>query len=168
MSFQNSKRGKWSADHKPKFSFTKSYISFINNSSSTNYVNKYGQGKAFVPYAKAPVHKCPIWEKNNVVRGNTSNVVSKNVTIDAENPDESKKYAYRNDYKGNNPMTHSQWRRDQRSKKGIAARANDKAVNVEEKLVESVKKSVKERLSLPPVEGNTVGDDEMDSDFMDS
>jgi len=36
------KRGKWSGDHRPKFSFTKSYIPFINNSSTTNYVNKGG------------------------------------------------------------------------------------------------------------------------------
>ena len=45
------KRGKWSGDHKPKFSFTKSYIPFINNSSTTNYVNQSGQGKALVPYS---------------------------------------------------------------------------------------------------------------------
>jgi len=44
-------RGKWSDDHRPKFSFTKSYILFINNSSTTNYVNKSGQGKTFVPFA---------------------------------------------------------------------------------------------------------------------
>jgi len=37
------KRGKWSADNRPKFSFTKSYIPFINNSSTTNYVNQNGQ-----------------------------------------------------------------------------------------------------------------------------
>jgi len=45
------KRGKWSGDHRPKFSFTNSYIPFTNNSLITNYVNKSGQGKAFVPYA---------------------------------------------------------------------------------------------------------------------
>jgi len=45
------KRNKWSSDYRPKFSFTKSYIPFINNCSTTNYVNKGGQGKAFVPYA---------------------------------------------------------------------------------------------------------------------
>jgi len=45
------KRGKWFGDHTPKFSFAKSYIPFTNNSSTTNYVNKSGLGKAFVPYA---------------------------------------------------------------------------------------------------------------------
>jgi len=42
---KSKKRGKWSADHKPKFSFTKSYFPFINNSSTINYVNQSGQGK---------------------------------------------------------------------------------------------------------------------------
>ena len=103
-----------------------------------------------------------------MVKGNTSNVLTKNVTTDPENPDESKKYAYHNNYKGKNPITHTKWRRYQRSKKGISVRANDKKVDPEEKLVESVRKPVKERLSLPPIEGNAIGDDEMDSNFMDS
>ena len=51
---KSKKRGKWFADHRPKFSFTKSYIPFINNSSTTNYVNKNGRERAYVPYAKAP------------------------------------------------------------------------------------------------------------------
>jgi hypothetical protein len=48
-----------------------------------------------VPYAKAPVQKWVQstnknvqYGKNNVVKGKTSNVVCKNVTTDAENPDE--------------------------------------------------------------------------------
>jgi len=45
------KMNTWSGDHRPKFSFTKSYIPFINNSLTINYVNKGGQGKVFVPYA---------------------------------------------------------------------------------------------------------------------
>ena len=94
---ESKKRGKCYADHRPKFSFTKSYIPFINNSSTTNYVNNNGQWKAFVPYAKEPLrkwiqstHKNVQYGKNNVVKGNTSNVVIKNVTTDAENPEESK------------------------------------------------------------------------------
>jgi len=54
---KSKKRGKWYAGHRPKFSFTKSYIPFINNSSTTNYVNKNGQDRAYVPYAKAPAQK---------------------------------------------------------------------------------------------------------------
>ena len=65
--------------------FTKSYIPFINNSSTTNYVNKNGQGNVFVPYANAPAqkwvrstHKNVQHGKNNVVKGITSTVVNKN------------------------------------------------------------------------------------------
>ena len=50
---ESKKRGKWSADHILKFSFTKSYIQFINNSLTTNYANKNGRDRAYVPYAKA-------------------------------------------------------------------------------------------------------------------
>jgi len=79
------KRGKWSGDHRPKFSFTKSYITFINNSSTTNYVNKSGQGKAFVPYAPNRkwvqlTHKNVQHGKNNVVKGSTSTIDNKNGT----------------------------------------------------------------------------------------
>jgi len=98
------------------------------------------------------------------VKGNTSNVVTINVTTDTENPYQSKNYAYRNNYKGKNPMTRTQWRRYQRSQKGIAAKANNKAVDPKEKLVEMVRRPVKKRSSLPPVEGNVVRDDEMDSE----
>jgi hypothetical protein len=62
-------------------------------------------------------------------------------------------------------MTRTQWRRYQRSKKGIVAKANDKTVNPKEKLVETVIRPVKERLFFLPVEGNAAGDDEMDSEF---
>lgn len=48
-----------------------------------------------MPYAKAPAqkwvqstHKNVQYGKNNVVKGKTSNVVSKNVIAYAENPDE--------------------------------------------------------------------------------
>jgi hypothetical protein len=54
-----------------------------------------------MPYAKALVQK---WVqstrknvqcgRNNVVKGSTSNDVTKSVSIDTENQDESKKYAY--------------------------------------------------------------------------
>jgi len=106
------KRSKWSGDHRPKFSFTKSYIPFMNNSSTTNYINKGGQGKAFVPYALnhkwvQSTHKNVQHRKNNVMKRSTNNVDNnKNGTTF-----ESKKYAYNNNYKGKNPMTRTQWRR---------------------------------------------------------
>jgi len=86
---KSKKRGKCSANHRWKFYFTKSYIPFINNSSTTNYVNKNGRGKTFLPHTKAPVqkwvystHKNVQYGKNNVVKGNTSNTITRNVTTD--------------------------------------------------------------------------------------
>jgi len=80
------KREKWYGDHRPKFSFNKSYISFINNSSTTTYVNKSGQGKAFVPYAPDQkwvqlTHKNVQHGKNNVVKGSASLLITKMVLL---------------------------------------------------------------------------------------
>jgi len=64
-----------------------------------------------VPVAKAPIqkwvhstHKNVQYGKNNVVKGNSSATVTKNV-VDIEVLNESKKYAYTNNYKGKNRMT---------------------------------------------------------------
>jgi len=111
-----------------------SYIPFINNSSTINYVNKNGQGKVFVPNANAPSQKwvCSTYKnvqhgKNNVVKGSTSTVVHKNgANSDSKG---SKKYAFNNNYKGKNPMTRNQWRRFQRSKKRVVASCEDETVN---------------------------------------
>jgi len=129
-----------------------------------------------VPHAKASIqkwvhstHKNVQYGKNNVVKGSTSTTVTKNV-VDTETPNESKKYAYNNNYKGKNLITRTRWKRYQRSKKGVAANFDDKAVDPKgkQKVVEIAKRPVKERLSFPPVEENPTGDDEIDSNFMDS
>jgi hypothetical protein len=91
------KRSKWSGDHRPKFYFTKSYIPFINNYSTTNYVNKVGQGKAFVPYA--PNQKWVQSTDKNVQHGR-KNVVKRSTNSVDDNKNgiafESKKDAYSN------------------------------------------------------------------------
>lgn len=76
---------------------------------------------------------------------------------------------YTNNYKEKNPITRTQWRRYQRSKKSVAANVDDKEVDPKgkQKLVEVVKRPIKERLSLPPVEENPTRDDEMNSYFRD-
>jgi hypothetical protein len=58
-------------------------------------------------YAKAPVqklvqstHNNVQYGRNNVVKGGNSDNVTKSVTSDTENPTESKKYVYRNNYNG--------------------------------------------------------------------
>jgi hypothetical protein len=104
--------------------------------------------------------------KNNVVKRSTSNVDNnKNGTAF-----ESKKYAYINNYKGKNPMTRTQWRRCQRSKKGITASLEDKTADPEgnQRMVESGRRPAKERLSLPLVKEGPNQDDELGSKFMDS
>ncbi|KEH41296.1 hypothetical protein MTR_1g048120 [Medicago truncatula] len=165
------KRGKWSADHRPKCSFTKSYIPFINNSSTTNYVNQSGQGKTLVTYAPnqkwvQSTHKNVQHGKNNMVKGNTS-VVDNNKNGTAF---ESKKYAYRRNYKGNNPMTRTQWRRYQRSKKDISTSLEDEVVNPKgnQEMVEPKRRPVKERLYLPLIEEDPNEDDELGSGYSDS
>ena len=124
------KMGKCSADHRPKFSFTKSDIPFINNSSTTNYVNQSGQGKTLVRYAPnqkwvQTTHKNVQHGKNNVVERNTS-VANNNKNGTAF---ESKKFAYRNNCKGKNPMTRTQWRRYQRFNKGISTSLEGETVD---------------------------------------
>jgi len=165
------KRGKWSGDHRPKFSFTKRYIPFINNSSTTNYVNKGYQGKAFVPYVPnqkwvQSTHKNVQHGKNNAVKRSTSTVDSNKNGISFE----SKKYAYNNNYKGKNLMTRTQWRRYQMSKKGVAASLEDKAINPNDgqRMVEPGRRPAKERLSLPLVEDDPNENDELGSEFLDS
>jgi hypothetical protein len=78
-----------------------------------------------------------------VVKGSASIVDNKNGTAF-----ESKKYAYNNNYKGKNPMTKSQQRRYQRSKKGIAASLEDQTLDT--------KPSLEDQSSL------TLGNDEDD------
>jgi len=124
------KRGKWYGDHRPKFSFTKSYIPFINNSSTTNYVNQSGQGKNLVPYAPNPkwvqsTHKNVQHGKNNMVKRNTSVVDNNNNGIAFE----SRKFTYSNNYRGKNLMTRTQWRTYQRSKKCISTSLEDETVD---------------------------------------
>jgi hypothetical protein len=129
------KMGKWFANHRPKFSFTNSYIPYapngllINNSSTTNYVNQSGQGIFLVPYA--PNQKWVQSTQKDVQHGK-NNVVKRNIDVVNDNKNgnafESKKFAYRNNYKGKNPMTRTQWRKYQRSKKGISTSLEDEIV----------------------------------------
>jgi hypothetical protein len=82
---------------------------------------------------------------------------------------ESKKFAYRNNYKGKNPMTRTQWRRYQRSKKGISTSLEDETVDPkgDQRMVKSNKRPAKERLSLHVVEEGPNEDNELGSRFTD-
>ena len=100
-------------------------------------------------------------------------MVKRNTNVVENNKDgtafESKKYAYRSNYKGKNPMTRTQWRRYQRSKKGGSTSLEDKIVDLKggQGMVESNMRPVKERLSLPSIEEDPNEDDELGSGFAD-
>jgi hypothetical protein len=87
--------------------------------------------------------------KNNVVKRSTNNV---------------EEICLQQQLQGKNPMTRTQWRRYQRSKKGIVVSLEDKTVD----LKGSQRGPSKERLSLPLVKKDPNEDDELGSKFMDS
>ncbi|KEH38130.1 hypothetical protein MTR_2g461810 [Medicago truncatula] len=148
-----------------------SYIPFINNSSTTNYVNQIGQGKALVPYAPnqkwvQSTHKNVQHGKNNMVTRNTSVVDNNKNGV----PFESRKFVYSNSCKGKNHMTRNQWRRYRRSKKDISTSLEDETVdpNGDQRTVVSKRRPTKERLYLPLIEEDPNEDNELGSRFTDS
>ncbi|CAJ2657252.1 unnamed protein product [Trifolium pratense] len=151
---------------------------------------RLGPQNTFKPSGRAPVNQ---WVSGQYVtfnrrmmeNGSSSNV---NVNIVAE-PRGSKvvagkeivnaatevnKYSYRNNYKGKNPMTRTQWRRFQRKQKLTAkeAEAGGKVVATQKaEKVEMAKRPVKERLSIvleEPIaenaQGRAEGEDDMEDD----
>ncbi|CAJ2649107.1 unnamed protein product [Trifolium pratense] len=155
---------------------------------------RLGPQNTFKPSGRAPVNQ---WVSGQYVtfnrrmmkNGSSSNV---NVNIVAE-PKGSKvvagketvnaatevnKYSYRNNYKGKNPMTRTQWRRFQRKQKLTAkeAEAGGKVIATQKaEKVEMAKRPVKERLSIileEPIAENAQGgaedeDDMEDDDLLD-
>ncbi|CAJ2657404.1 unnamed protein product [Trifolium pratense] len=101
-----------------------------------------------------------------------SKVVAGKETVNAAT--EVNKYSYRNNYKGKNPMTRTQWRRFQRKQKLTAkdAEARGKVVATQKaEKVEMTKRPAKERLSIvleePIVENaqeGAEGEDDMEDD----
>ncbi|KAK2388635.1 hypothetical protein QL285_062295 [Trifolium repens] len=108
--------------------------------------------------------------ESKVVAGSNPSAGSK-VVAEPQIPhwkQEANKYGYRNNYKGKNPMTRTQWRRFQRKQKLAAqqVKARGNTSNVEK--VELAKRPVKERLTPikeSDAENNKEADDE--EDFMD-
>ncbi|PNX60278.1 hypothetical protein L195_g060107, partial [Trifolium pratense] len=98
-----------------------------------------------------------------------SKVVAGKETVNAAT--EANKYSYRNNYKGKNPMTRTQWRRFQRKKKlaGNDNEAGGKTVVTQK--AEMAKRPMKERLSIvleeptaEPAKEVVEGEDDMDDD----
>ncbi|MCI12940.1 hypothetical protein A2U01_0034050, partial [Trifolium medium] len=131
---------------------------------------RLGYPTTFVPSNKTPVNKwvhghsiTPI--RNYVERGSSSNSKS-NQSID------SKKYAYKNNYMGKNPMTRTQWRRHQRQKKLALQNVQNAEENKGKQIIEVAKRPIKERLSQPvPIKEieDKVEDENMeDNDLLES
>ncbi|CAJ2653075.1 unnamed protein product [Trifolium pratense] len=101
-----------------------------------------------------------------------SKVVAGKETVNAAT--EVNKYSYRNNYKGKNPMTRTQWRRFQRKQKLTAkdAEAGGKGIATQKaEKVEMAKRPAKERLSIvleEPIAENAQegaeGEDDMEDD----
>ncbi|MCI37228.1 hypothetical protein A2U01_0058452, partial [Trifolium medium] len=81
---------------------------------------------------------------------------------------EANKYGYRNNYKGKNPMTQTQWRRFQRKKKLSTQKVNAGGNATVVQKFELAKKPAKERLA-PIVEETEAenGKDAENEDYMD-
>ncbi|KAK2384605.1 hypothetical protein QL285_071934 [Trifolium repens] len=107
----------------------------VLNSQQAPVHQRLGSQKSFVPSSRTPVNQ---WVhgrnmgfgQRNVEKGNSS-------SFNPKKDPESRKYDYRNNYKGKNPMTRSQWRRYQRQKKVAAQKSQITADNVEDEHMEA-------------------------------
>ncbi|KAK2416751.1 hypothetical protein QL285_039118 [Trifolium repens] len=108
--------------------------------------------------------------ESKIVVGSKPHVGSK-VVVQPPNPQtatEANKYGYRNNYKGKNPMTRTQWRRFQRRKKLVAQQAKAGGNANEKEKAEMVKRPMKERLTpIKESEAEDIKEDENEEDFMD-
>ncbi|KAH1237870.1 hypothetical protein GmHk_08G022674 [Glycine max] len=107
--------------------------------SNTN--QKSGRRNTFAPPGSVPVEK---WMHQGLIRFNKGIMeVGGSSGTKQIGPQEANRYSYRNNYKGKNPMTRTQWRRFQRQKK--LAQQNPQMGQYKE----VSRRPVKERL-LPP------------------
>ncbi|WJX20372.1 hypothetical protein P8452_09935 [Trifolium repens] len=142
----------------------------VLNSQQAPVHQRLGPQKSFVPSSRTPVNQWVHgrnmdYGQRNIEKGNSSN-------FNPKKDPESRKYDYRNNYKGKNPMTRSQWRRYQRQKKVAAQKSQIAADGNGERPMELAKRPMKERLGEPKVESSVadnVEDDHMEADdFLDS
>ncbi|WJX26814.1 hypothetical protein P8452_15690 [Trifolium repens] len=155
-------------------------IDWSNSVAKTASIHqRLGPQRTFKPSNKAPVNR---WvggqyvavNKKQMEGGSSSNV---NVKIVAGNKSSApakvlqeiktesgaNKFSYRNNYKGKNPMTRTQWRRFQRKKKMTTQNVNAGGNATVVQKVEMARRPTKERLS-PVAEGNENEEDYMDGD----
>ncbi|WJX16101.1 hypothetical protein P8452_06177 [Trifolium repens] len=142
----------------------------VLNSQQAPVHQRLGPQKSFVPSNRTPVNQWVHgrnmgYGQRNVEKGNSSN-------FNPKKDPESKKYDYRNNYKGKNPMTRSQWRRYQRQKKVATQKSQTTVDSKGKKPMELAKRPMKERLVEPKAESSVAGnveDEHMEADdFLDS
>ncbi|XP_045802327.1 uncharacterized protein LOC123895902 [Trifolium pratense] len=126
---------------------------------------RLGNPNTFVPSNKSPMNK---W-----VHGHASNFVRNSVDKGSSSHSvDSKKYVYRNNYKGKNPMTRTQWRRHQRQQRLSLQEAQKTEDNKGKQVVEVARRPLKERLTQPEddqkVENEFEGENMEDEDLLDS
>ena len=118
--------------------------------SNTN--QRSGRRNTFVPPGSVPVEK---WMHQGLIRFNKGTMeVGGSSGTKQIGPQEANRYSYRNNYKGKNPMTRTQWRRFQRQKK--LAQQNLQTGQYKE----VSRRPVKERL-LPPVDEDKMEDEDL-------
>eukprot|EP00256_Glycine_max_P062132 XP_014631525.1 uncharacterized protein LOC106798860 [Glycine max] len=123
-----------------------------NEQMKSNSNQKYGRRNTFVPPGSVPVEK---WMHQGLIRFNEGAMeVGGSSGTKQIDPQEANRYSYRNNYKGKNPMTRTQWRRFQRQKK-LAQQ------NLQTGWYKEVsRRPVKERL-LPPVDEDKMEDEDL-------
>ncbi|KAH1247616.1 hypothetical protein GmHk_06G017478 [Glycine max] len=118
--------------------------------SNTN--QKSGRRNTFAPPGSVPVEK---WMHQGLIRFNKGAMeVGGSSGTKQIGPQEANKYSYRNNYRGKNPMTRTQWRRFQRQNK--LAQQNLQTGQYKE----VSRRPVKERL-LPPVDEDKMEDEDL-------
>ncbi|CAJ2675460.1 unnamed protein product [Trifolium pratense] len=110
---------------------------------------------------------------NKWVHGHASDFVRNSVDKGSSSHSvDSKKYAYRNNYKGKNLMTRTQWRRHQRQQRLSLQEAQKTEDNKGKQVVEVTRRPLKERLIQPEddqkVENEFGGEKMEDEDLLDS
>ncbi|MCI17234.1 hypothetical protein A2U01_0038381, partial [Trifolium medium] len=125
---------------------------------------RLGRKNTFVPSNRVPVNQ---WAHGQYVAFNKK-VMEKGSSSNAnpKNSYETKKYSYRNNYMGKNPMTRTQWRRFQRQKKlaNQNAQTGGKANVIQ--TIEVARRPAKERISPPNAFSKTKNDD-VEDEYMD-
>ncbi|PNX56307.1 hypothetical protein L195_g058142, partial [Trifolium pratense] len=131
---------------------------------------RLGNPNTFVPSNNTPTNKWVHGRASNPVR-NSVDKGSSSKNQSSQSVD-SKKYAYRNNYMGKNPMTRTQWRRHQRQQKLSLQEAQKTEDNKGKQVVEATRRPLKERLSQSltdrKVDDKLEEEDMEDEDLLDS